>query len=314
MLSLHMSILKPQAGRTPSTPTSGATPWRITAPSSPASRWATSPSTTSNRFPPGSGWRKPKRRPGYCSASCWCWCMPMTKAGANWTMPRAGRHACAAACPVCRRRCAVLHHPALPYAQLAAFMADLRTSQEHGSQGRWSSAILLRQPVRRGQAGTVVGDRLRGRCVDDPGRAHERGNARHRVPLSEQALALLRSSARGRPGRPTTSSPARRLGAAAVRHDDDRIHPAAPNEKELGVWLMPAARLITQHGFRSTFSDWASETTPFPSDVREMALSHSIGNRVEAAYRRGDLFEKRRQMMQAWFWISATCRRPMLSR
>ena len=65
-------------------------------------------------------------------------------------------------------------------------------------------------------------------------------------------------------------------------------------------WVDASGEAITQHGFRSTFSDWASETTPFPSDVREMALAHAIGNKVEAAYRRGDLFEKRRQMMQAW--------------
>jgi integrase len=57
---------------------------------------------------------------------------------------------------------------------------------------------------------------------------------------------------------------------------------------------------FTAHGFRSTFSDWAAETTAFPSEVREMALAHTIGNKVEAAYRRGDLFEKRRQLAEAW--------------
>ena len=57
---------------------------------------------------------------------------------------------------------------------------------------------------------------------------------------------------------------------------------------------------ITVHGFRSTFRDWASETTSFPHEVCEQALAHAIGNKTEAAYRRGDLFEKRRKLMNAW--------------
>jgi len=54
------------------------------------------------------------------------------------------------------------------------------------------------------------------------------------------------------------------------------------------------------HGFRSTFRDWCSEATSYPHEVAEMALAHAIGNKVEAAYRRGDLFEKRRQLMRDW--------------
>jgi integrase len=57
---------------------------------------------------------------------------------------------------------------------------------------------------------------------------------------------------------------------------------------------------ITVHGFRSTFRDWAAETTSFPSEVVEMALAHAVGDKVEAAYRRGDLFEKRRGLMDEW--------------
>ena len=57
---------------------------------------------------------------------------------------------------------------------------------------------------------------------------------------------------------------------------------------------------LTAHGFRSTFRDWAAERTAFPREVAEMALAHTIGDKVEAAYRRGDLFEKRRKMMDAW--------------
>ena len=66
---------------------------------------------------------------------------------------------------------------------------------------------------------------------------------------------------------------------------------------------------ITVHGFRSTFRDWASEQTSFPHEVCEMALAHTISNKAEAAYRRGDLFEKRRKLMEAWaaFCEQQTC-------
>jgi integrase len=57
---------------------------------------------------------------------------------------------------------------------------------------------------------------------------------------------------------------------------------------------------VTVHGFRSTFRDWAAETTAYPNHVLEMALAHAIPNGVEAAYRRGDLFEKRRRLMNDW--------------
>jgi integrase len=57
---------------------------------------------------------------------------------------------------------------------------------------------------------------------------------------------------------------------------------------------------LTAHGFRSTFSDWCAEQTNFPAEVREMALAHAVGDKVEAAYRRGDLFDKRRQLAAAW--------------
>ena len=57
---------------------------------------------------------------------------------------------------------------------------------------------------------------------------------------------------------------------------------------------------LTTHGFRSTFRDWAAEQTSYPSEVAEMALAHAVGDKVEAAYRRGDLFEKRQRLMDEW--------------
>src|SRR5712691_8056747 len=70
------------------------------------------------------------------------------------------------------------------------------------------------------------------------------------------------------------------------------------------VMLMLLRRMkrgdVTAHGFRSTFSDWAAERTGYPREVIEMALAHAVENKVEAAYWRGDLFDKRRNLMEAW--------------
>src|SRR5690606_9948659 len=70
----------------------------------------------------------------------------------------------------------------------------------------------------------------------------------------------------------------------------------------------------TAHGFRSTFSDWCAEETSFPSEIREMALAHVVGNKVEAAYRRGDLFDKRRELMAAWAAFAAVVNEPAEAR
>ena len=64
--------------------------------------------------------------------------------------------------------------------------------------------------------------------------------------------------------------------------------------------LRRMGRDVAAHGFRSVFTDWVADRTAFPREVREQALAHAIGNQVEAAYRRGDLYEKRRQLMAAW--------------
>lgn len=108
----------------------------------------------------------------------------------------------------------------------------------------------------------------------------------HRVPLSEQALALLHELPRLQ-GSPYLFPGGGRSGGtlsnAAMLQTMRRLHiPAVP------------------HGWRSTFRDWAAETTTFAPEVAEKALAHAIKNKVEAAYRRGDLLDKRRQLMQAW--------------
>jgi integrase len=82
------------------------------------------------------------------------------------------------------------------------------------------------------------------------------------------------------------------------------------------MWRLLTVKMgvpVTVHGFRSTFADWCAEQTDFTSEVREMALAHAVGDRVEAAYRRGDLFDKRRQLAEEWagFCASAIPRRPI---
>jgi integrase len=116
----------------------------------------------------------------------------------------------------------------------------------------------------------------------------------HRVPLSDAALAVLDGvqplaltrDGEGDPAAPVFPGPRRALPMSNM------------------TMLMLLRRMkrenLTAHGFRSTFSDWAAERTAYSREVVEMALAHTIGNKVEAAYRRGDLFEKRRQLMEAW--------------
>jgi integrase len=76
----------------------------------------------------------------------------------------------------------------------------------------------------------------------------------------------------------------------------------------MDMLLRRMGRDVTVHGFRSTFRDWAAERTNFPNHVVEMALAHAVGDKVEAAYRRGDLFDKRHKLMEAW---SAYCATPI---
>jgi integrase len=116
----------------------------------------------------------------------------------------------------------------------------------------------------------------------------------HRVPLSGAAIALLenlRPLAMMRNGEPDPAAP---------------VFPGLRRALPMSnmTMLMVLRRMkrddLTAHGFRSTFSDWAAERTAYPREVVEMALAHTVENKVEAAYRRGDLFEKRRRLMDAW--------------
>jgi integrase len=110
----------------------------------------------------------------------------------------------------------------------------------------------------------------------------------------------------GRPHRIPLSAPVIALLDALPRFEGtDLIFPGRDIQKplsDMSLTLVMRRMKLTAvpHGFRSTFTDWVAERTAYPAEVREMALAHAIGNDTEAAYRRGDLFEKRRQLMNDW--------------
>ena len=178
----------------------------------------------------------------------------------------------------------VQHHPALPYKDVPGFLADLRgrdslaaralefciltatrTSETIGA--KWSE-LDLKEGI-----WTIPAERMK-------------AGREHIVPLSPPALAIVK---------------ARPLYAGSPF-----VFPGLTGEKHLSNMSMAMLlrRMgkdnITVHGFRSTFRDWAAETTQFPAEVAEMALAHTIASKVERAYRRGDLFEKRKMLMSAW--------------
>jgi integrase len=183
------------------------------------------------------------------------------------------------------------HHPALPYPEIGAFMAALRSRE--GMSTRALEFVIL-TAARSGEAlGARWGEiNLAERIWIVPPERMKAGKD-HRVPLSDAALAVLdkvQPMALMRDGKPDSTAPV----FPSTRR-------ALPMTRTVLLKLLNRIRAdLTVHGFRSAFSDWCAERTAYPREVVEMALAHAIESRVEAAYRRGDLFEKRRQLMDAW--------------
>ncbi|MEZ5962014.1 MAG: tyrosine-type recombinase/integrase [Hyphomonadaceae bacterium] len=190
------------------------------------------------------------------------------------------------ALPVIKKSLRVKHHPALPYAQMPSFMSELGTVP--GISARALEFCIL--------TATRTGETIHARWEEidlNAGlwiipAARMKIPREHRVPLSAAALALLRS-----------------LNVSATNENDFIFAGRKPGAALSNMaMLMTLKRMrrndLTTHGFRSSFRDWAAEKTDFPREVAEAALAHSIGSQVEAAYRRGDLFDKRRALMDAW--------------
>jgi integrase len=108
----------------------------------------------------------------------------------------------------------------------------------------------------------------------------------HRVPLSSRALAIVQRLAKAKRG-------------PFVFPGQDGKQPLSNMALEAAMRRMEV-KPYTVHGFRSSFRDWAGETTSFPRELAEAALAHTVGDKVERAYRRGDALERRRELMEAW--------------
>lgn len=174
------------------------------------------------------------------------------------------------------------HHAALPWLEIGAFMVALRAMQGDGA--RAMELIIL--------TATRTSEVLNAKWAEfdlDAGlwvipKERMKSFREHRVPLSESAIRILRE-------RP---------------HQGEFVFPGAKqgcplsNMSCLATLKRMGRSDLTVHGFRSTFRDWVSETTAYPRDVAEMALAHTIEDKSEAAYRRGDLIEKRRALMSDW--------------
>jgi integrase len=191
----------------------------------------------------------------------------------------------------------VQHHPALPWSEMAAFMAELR--KQVGVSARALEFTILtaaRSGEVRGMVWSEV-DFSTGMWIV-PADRMKAGNE-HRVPLTEQALRVLRLA------KEATSLMNTQLvfpGTTFTKPTDSETPTLKPlSDMSLTAVLRRMERGdITAHGFRSSFRDWAAEATDFPRDMAEMALAHTVGSAVEAAYRRGDMLEKRRHMMAEW--------------
>jgi integrase len=182
----------------------------------------------------------------------------------------------------------VRHHPALPYDALGDFVQKLR---RQSSTAALALEFLI---LTAGRTGEVIGAQWGE--IDEKSatwtvpKERMKGGQEHRVPLTAAALAVLEK--------------AKRLHGKVKAVD--AVFPGAKEGKALSnmAMLQVLRRMgredLTSHGFRSTFKDWASERTNYPAEVSEMALAHAVGDKVEAAYRRGDLFEKRRRLMNEW--------------
>jgi integrase len=174
----------------------------------------------------------------------------------------------------------VEHHKALPYRQVPNLIAQLR---EMDTMGALALEFTILNASRTGE---VIGG-LRSEIHDDiwiiPG-SRMKAKKEHRVPLCERSLEIL---------------------AITKVKDEDSQYLFSRNGKKLSNMAMPMALRkfdleATVHGFRSSFRDWVSEETNHPSEVAEMALAHTIANTVERAYRRKDLLEKRRLLLNDW--------------
>ena len=184
----------------------------------------------------------------------------------------------------------VTHLPAMPYEQVAAFMGAV---QDYNSVSSKAPQLLILTATRTSEVLNAEWHEidLVNATWTIPAK-RMKASREHRIPLSHQALALITTlpSVKGNSFVFPGMKPSRPLSNMSLLQF----------MRGLGYGPSGDKGNYVPHGFRSSFRDWTGEVTSYPRDVAEMALAHAIENKVEAAYRRGDLFEKRRAMMQEW--------------
>ncbi|HRD74367.1 MAG TPA: integrase arm-type DNA-binding domain-containing protein [Hyphomicrobiaceae bacterium] len=182
-----------------------------------------------------------------------------------------------------RQRLTRGHHAAMPFAQVPSFLSALRARQSTAAR---ALEFCILTAARTGEVLGAQWDEFDlDAAIWTVPATRMKAQREHRVPLCARAVVVIREMALAR------------MGAHVF-----------PGHRASGLSNMAMAKALeasgqgafTVHGFRSSFRDWAAEATSFPSDICEMALAHTIGNKVEAAYRRGDLFNRRRELMEAW--------------
>ncbi len=183
------------------------------------------------------------------------------------------------------------HYAALPWGEMPAFMAELRAVDSISAR---ALEFTILTAARTGETLGAQWDEIDfdAKVWTIPG-ARMKAGREHRVPLCDGALKLLKGLSR--------------------EHGNPYVFPGARRGRGLSnlAMLMTLRRMgygqYTVHGFRSSFRDWAAEQTNFPREIAEACLAHTIGTAVERSYRRGDFFEKRRRLMDAW---ASYCAKP----
>lgn len=184
----------------------------------------------------------------------------------------------------------VTHHSAMPYSEVPKFMAEL---SDNGSISASALRLLILTATRTSEVLQAQWDEIDlDAAVWTIPADRTKTRQEHRVPLSKTAIDILKALPR------IQDSPYLFPGAKQGRPLSNMA--LLQLMRGMGYGVGGNRGTYVPHGFRSSFRDWSGEVSNFPRDVAEMALAHVIENKVEAAYRRGDLFEKRREMMRDW--------------
>lgn len=191
------------------------------------------------------------------------------------------------------------NHPALRIEDAPAWFGALRQREGMGSRAlEFLALTACRSQEVRGARWEEID--LQAKIWTIPAARMKMGKE-HRVPLTDAAISLLAALPRFEGNALVFPAPrGGELSDMTLSATMRRLHDAETDEKRPGFMDRVSKRPAVPHGLRSTFRDWAAEKTNYPGDLAEVALAHKVSNAVEAAYRRGDMIEKRRQMMEAW--------------